>query len=384
MLHVVSKALWLVAVLCAACGGGGSNGGSAPSPTPPPLTGLVDSGVLFMDSCTQWNSASRGPAGPNDGKCEYRYVFNADVCKKDAPCDNLLMYLAPLNCSGEGISQFLVNMATIVPGFAVACVQPLAPGEILPVSLGAPQRDIEVMSTMLNRLKDPAQLGVWSGKNLLFAGNSLGATRYPVVAARYTADDLWLGTQKTAACMSDGVVNIGYQDRFIAEGPGGLASLSCESRHNRIINAYSVRTAAQSEPHSCDTTADAVAGHCACNPTHAYPIYAGDCGNGDCAQFDTIVERKAAGWAFAEGVSAQSFAVRHWKLMEEGSSFANTTDRCSKDVVPAEPFRALCTLLNQDANHSCTFVSKPLASHSVYYTNQANFKSECIDWFNGL
>jgi hypothetical protein len=73
-------------------------------------------------------------------------------------------------------------------------------------------------------LRAGGDLGVWSGANLLHGGCSMGATRYPVVAARYPADASWLGTGKNGVCMSDGVVDLRAQDAFVGAGTGTRAA----------------------------------------------------------------------------------------------------------------------------------------------------------------
>ena len=181
--------------------------------------------------------------------------------------------------------------------------------------------------------------------------------------------------------MSDGVVNVAYQNNFVGQMIG--QGPSCGRRHDRIIAGYTLPTAtpAPGFSHSCEHSQ---ALQCACDPAHVSIHYPNDCANSDCVSFDSIVEQGSAGWAFSPGITASSFAVRHWKLMEEGSAFEATSSRCEKDVCPAEPFREFCRLLDEDGEHDCTFVSKPDAPHGIFYTGVNNFTTECIDWFIGL
>jgi hypothetical protein len=256
----------------------------------------------------------------------------------------------------------------------MVCMQPIYPGEILPTTLGAPERDDEVVGRVFQRLRPGGDLGIWSGANLLMGGCSMGATRYPVVAARYAEDQSWVGSAKTGVCLSDGVVDIPHQERFIGEGTGP----SCPGRHVRVAHAYT-REQATAE-HACSNSPS---GQCACDPEHAHLTYDGDCDDGDCVVFDSIVAEIGASFAFAPGVDASDFAAASWKLVSEGGSWADSlADRCEKDVVADAPFAALCDLLDADPGHSCTYESFPDHPHCSYYN--ANIIDLCVDWFLGL
>lgn len=337
--------------------------------------GIIDTGPQYLDTCTSFNSACEGSADPNCGKCQYRIRYDTQDCSKARPCDNLFMYFAFAGCEGPRIQALLDTVIISNSDFATVCVQPLYPGEVLPVSLGAPERENALLPHVFNLIKSRDALGVWTGKNLLMGGCSHGASRYPVVAARYPDDDAWLGSEKTGACLSDGVIALSFQDQFIgqkiATGP------TCASRHARMVRAY--------------TRSDALPGHscvgspqnqCACDPSHTYRTYPGDCADGDCVEFDSIMRQEGAGFVFAPGVSAASFAVTHWKLLSEGSNWANTDSRCENDVCPEGPFRALCQAIDADPSRSCVFVSKPEEKHCEYFLG--NLNTTCIDWFRTL
>ena len=335
--------------------------------------GIVDTGGRYVAGCESFDKlCEQGNAtNPDCGRCEYRILFNADRCTKERPCDNLVLLFASYDCMKPKIGELLDGVVSANPDFVTACVQPLSPGEILPSSLGAPQRDNTAILAAFEELKSTR--GVWTGKNLLMGGCSAGGSRYPVVAARFPDDAQWVGTAKTAVCMSDGVVDLPYQDQFISEG----TSPSCEGRHRRIASSYSVNIAVSG--HSCSSSP---AGQCACDPAHAHRSFANSCAGGDCVDFDSVVKQADAGaWTFNTGITAASFAASHWKLISEGSSFG-LADRCDKDIVPEEPYQALCNLIDDDPQRSCTFESHPNDPHCSIYTT--NFNSACVDWFKTL
>lgn len=260
------------------------------------------------------------------------------------------------------------------PDYVTACVQPLYPGELLPSSIGAPERDVAVMSALTAALRTGADTGAWTGERLLMAGCSAGASRYPVVAARYPDDAQWLGTRTTAACFSDGVIDVAYQDRFVGEAAGGA---SCAMRHDRIARGYTV--ASPTAGHAC---AGSPGGQCACDPAHASRSFPGDCGDGDCVAFDSIVGDGPGGLALAPGVVPGDFAVRSWKLVGEGDRFRATAQRCERDVVGEAPMAALCTALDADPDRTCTFLSLPDSQHCG--TFMRDLGTICVDWFETL
>lgn len=352
-------------------GGVVSGGGDASTAT------VIDTGPQYVDACTAFNSQCQGSTEPNCGKCQYRIRYNDQNCSKAKPCDNLFMYFAFAGCEGDRIQAVLDSVVSSNDDVATACVQPLYPGEVLPISLGAPERENVLLPQVMQLLQSPSQMGIWSGKNLLFGGCSHGATRYPVVAARYPDDAAWVGSEKTAACLSDGVLSLTVQDRFIGEKIS--AGMTCAGRHSRIVNAYT-RSMPQ-QGHACSGSPNQ---QCACDSAHAFRVYSDDCNGGDCVSFDSILQENMAqtGFVLGAGVTASDFAVTHWKLMSEGGNWANTDTRCENDVVPAGPFQALCQAIEADPSRSCTYVNKPEAKHCEYYL--ANVNSICVDWFKGL
>ena len=183
-----------------------------------------------------------------------------------------------------------------------------------------------------------------------------------------------VGAAKTAACMSDGVYSIAYQDSFIGED---LTGNTCLGRHRRVAMAYTAT--APTNKHAC---ANSPGGQCACDPAHKSITYPGDCGGGDCVAFDSIMSSKGSGFLFSSGISAASFAVKKWKLISEGDAFRATKDRCNKDVCPRAPLKALCDALDAAPTHSCTFVDRPNDPHCGHYWS--NISSLCVDWFRKL
>lgn len=343
-------------------------GADAGSPAVSSDGGLVDTGRVFMAECLGYNSQCAGSPDPNCGRCEYRIAFDPAKCSGARPCDNLLLFFSAMGCDKGPMEETVRNSAD----FVAACVQPLAPGELLPSSLGAPQRDNMVVGRVLQKAREQA----WTGKNLLIGGCSAGGTRYPVVAARHADEQAWVGSAKTAVCMSEGVLDVVYQDKFMGE----KASVqSCQGRHGRVAHNYTSASASPTSAHSCTNSPI-----CGCDPLHAHRTYPGDCAStgGDCVKFDSILKESDGGFVFNDGVGASDFAVRDWKLISEGSAFENTDGRCDDDIVPEGPYKALCQLLDADPNHTCTHLSVPDQHHCAYYV--ANFTTACVDWFKAL
>jgi hypothetical protein len=366
-----------------ACSGGGAGPSDAAPDGPVALDAgddagpiIVDTASVYLDDCRAFNRRCEGAdaADPRCGACQYRARYRGDVCTAAAPCDDLFLYWSAFDCDTPALIDATTALLATHPRTVILCAQPLYPGEILPTSLGAPERDQRVVSAALGRLRPGGDLGVWSGANVLLGGCSMGATRYPVIAARYAEDAGWLGTGTNGACLSDGVVDLRAQDAFV----GGGAGPSCATRHRRVAHAYT--RAAPTAAHACSGSDG---GQCACDPDHAALTYAGDCAGGDCVEFDSIVGRGAGGPAFAAGVDATAFAVPHWKLLTEGDGWHDDlANRCERDVVPAGPFTDLCALLDADPDHDCTVVHLPAAPHCTYYNTHLG--EVCLDWFATL
>lgn len=371
-----------LALLVAGCGK--QEESSAPAPDaatdvtaevrPDAPVGVVDV-VKSLDSCRAFNHRCTATDDLTCGQCQYRIRFDGERCSPEAPCDDLVLFWAFMVCDGPKMQELLDRLRKDHPRFVTACVQPLYPGEMLPLSLGAPERENEVVSALFSALRS-GPTGVWTGKNLLMTGCSHGASRYPVVAARYPDDGKWMGTQKTAACMSEGGVSIPLQDQFIGQmlGSGGP---SCPFRHRRMIEAYTSSTVTAA--HACSASPG---GQCACDPAHASLPYPGDCADGDCVAFDSIVRLSGSEFVLSDGVTPADFAIKDWRLVSEGSSFRDTPQRCERDVVPEGPYKALCSALAAAPGHSCSFVSFPDADHCSTYLQDIG--PLCADWFSTL
>ncbi|MBI5494862.1 MAG: beta-lactamase family protein [Deltaproteobacteria bacterium] len=360
---------------------GGGSGSSAAGATSSSASsgasgqsGIIDT-VVSLDACKQLSHRCQAGDPASCGTCQYRVRYNAQACSASQPCDNLLLYWSFMVCDGASVQGMLDGVLAAHPNYITACVQPLYPGEMMPVSLGAPGREAQVVGALFSALKD-APNAVWTGKNLLHAGCSYAASRYPVVAARYPDDAQWLGSMKSAACFSDGVVSVTYQDSYVGQGiaAGGA---QCQERHDRIAEAYTVL--APTTGHACSASPQA---QCACDPNHAVRSYPNDCGGGDCALFDSIVRPAGTGFSLAPGVTAGSFAVPNWRIISEGDSFRTTSDRCARDVVPEAPFKTLCDSLEADAARTCSFVARPTAAHCTDFLQ--NIGALCVDWFDAL
>lgn len=329
--------------------------------------GLTDE-VRFLAACTALphDCASRD-AGPRCGQCQTRLMYDPARCTAAQPCDRLLVLWAAMDCASDEAGAQL-RATAMRPGWLAACVQPLFPGEMLPTTLGAPQRDQQSLDAVFKPLRD--ERGVWSGRDALMAGCSAGATRYPVVAARLPDDAQWLGSRTNAACFSEGVFSLPVQDRFVGDGmlDGGA---SCAPRHRRMVEAFT--TASARPAHAC---AASPGGQCACDPAHNARTWAGSCGTGDCLSWESFMTEQAA---FAPGVGPTDFAIPHWKLVSEGSAFATGPERCLKDVVPEAPIAGFCSALDADPTRDCVLLRRPAAPHcSAFWTN---FQVECLDWF---
>jgi hypothetical protein len=373
------RTVWTWLALAVACGDAGParplDAAVAVAAAADAAAGVVDT-TVFMPSCVAHNHACTASSGAHCGECQYRIRFDGARCSPAQPCDDLFLWWAFMGCDGAPVAGLLDGIRATHPTYVTACVQPMYPGEMLPTSLGAPERDDAVMTALLTALRSGADTGAWSGKNLLMGGCSAGASRYPVVAARYPDDAQWLGTGKTAACFSDGVVSIDTQDDFIGAvlATGGT---SCGARHARIASAYTV--ASPTASHACTASPQ---GQCACDPGHAARLYPGDCADGDCVPFDSIVRASPAGPTLAADVSAAAFAVRDWRLVAEGEDFRTTASRCDRDIVPEAPFRALCDAVDADPARTCSFVSRPAAGHCTDYLRDIG--PLCVDWFDAL
>ncbi len=347
---------------------GGADGGAGDSGKVP-AGDVIDSAAVYLDECKSMPDDCDGSSPAECGACYYRTWYRSDGCTTDAPCDDLLLYWAPGNCESAGVVSVFSALLDKWPDMVIACLQPAYPGENFPVSLGAPERENHLVDTVFTQLKPGGDVGVWSGRNLLMGGCSMGASRYPVVAARYPTDAAaWAGTDHTAACLSDGVVDVRFQDNYTGTEEG----VSCEGRHVHIAETYT--GVAGATEHSCTASPS---GQCACDPAHASRSWPDDCGGGDCVDFDSIID--ASTGILAKGVDLSLLPATDWKLVTEGGDFAGTATACDNDIVPREHFDALCTAIDDDADHRCQRESYAGASHCTYYPT--HIADICVQWF---
>jgi hypothetical protein len=385
MTRVALLLLLLLAVLCGCVAPASSDAGSedagasdagVDAGTAADAGALSDGGladeVRFLSACsTLPHDCAARDAGAPCGQCQVRLVYDPRRCTAAQPCDRLLVLWAAMDCASDEAGAQLRATADR-PGWLAACVQPLFPGEMLPTTLGAPQRDQQSLDVVFATLR--TERGVWTGKDALMVGCSAGATRYPVVAARLPDDAQWLASRTNAACFSEGVFSLPAQDRFIGEGllDGGP---SCAARHRRMAEAFT--TVTPRPGHGCTSSPGA---QCACDPGHAVRSWPGACATGDCLSFESFMNE--SGSSLVAGVGPADFSIPHWKLVSEGSSFTDGPDRCLKDVVPEAPLEGLCTALDADPAHDCVFVRRPEAPHcSAFWSS---FQVECLDWFEQL
>jgi len=307
----------------------------------------VDTEGVFVDTCLALRNMCGPNAPENCGSCQYRVSYRADACTPQQLCSDTFVYWSAFGCEHPGLSNMFRQLNEAYPNLVTVCLQPHFPGETLPSSLGAPERDNAVIEAAFDRLRLGGDLGIWDGANLMFGGCSIGATRYPVVAGRLPDDSNWLGSRKTAVCMSDGVVDVNHQLQFVAEGTGD----SCPGRVQRVVQSYR-RTGSQ------------------------------DCGGMDCMTFDSIVTADGEGFMFNEGVSTADFAATHWRLFTEGRAFDSLDTQCEQDVVNGAPMEALCGLIDASPDHACEFQAFPDAPHCSVYTR--DIATLCVDWFLSL
>lgn len=313
----------------------------------------VKDGIAFIDptfieGCLEAEKDCVDNHAPGDktkcGQCQYSLFFSHGSCTAEKPCKNLLVYWSPFGCETEGLSDMLLNLARENSRLIVSCMQPHYPGETLPSSLGAPERENLLYGEVFTRLRRGGDIQVWSGERLLHAGCSIGATRYPVVAGRLDVDEQWAASEVTAVCISDGVLDVKAQLAYVREGG---ARRDCLNRVKRVTSKY--------DDKKCR-------------------------GGMDCYTYDSIISNNT----FADGISASSFAAKNWKIITEGGSYQSGDERCSKDIVLGDPMHTFCNLINAEDGYSCELKKYPLTPHCKAYKKPDEFKEQCIEWFFGL
>jgi hypothetical protein len=228
----------------------------------------------------------------------------------------------------------------------------------------------------LARLRPGGDLGVWSGANLLLGGCSMGATRYPVVAARY-AESTPAGSAPASngVCMSDGVVDVRAQDAFVGAAPDRAAPAATAGSPSAYTRA------APTAAHACGGSEG---GQCACDPDHAWLPYPGDCGDGDCVEFDSIVTRGPDGPGLRGRGRRRQLRRPALEAGHRGRCAGTTTWPTAASATWCRPGPSpICARCSTPApDHDCAIEHVPDAPHCASYN--ANLGPLCLDWFATL
>ncbi len=315
-------------------GGAGTGGADDAGPpqesgVTPPATGTVD-----IASC-------KGVDGI-DQSCSFRYLFDPSKCSAASPCDKLVVFWGggEMDCS----KYDPILQAWSGAGYFATCVVLFEDSDgagLEPYYKEAPRVDLSLRAVV------GFGKAVWSGKDLLLAGISHGASAPVIAMARTAIDEAaeWKGSRKTGGCFYDGTYDVAATDAFLGTGNNGGVCVA-PVPHARIVGRY---YSTGPLVHSC------VNNKCACDSDHSPDM-----------DQDSISD-----------VTPASFSVRRWKLIECGSSM----DPCTQDILPGAPIEALCGNIDASPDHSCEFDSMPNAGHG---TCAATGASRCIQWFDAL
>jgi hypothetical protein len=297
-------------------------------------------GEFTIDSCSGLNGSAE--------KCYWRYLFNAEKCSEQRPCSKLVVFFS----GGEMTCDESFNDETSVyskvlkaysdDGYLAVCAGNYISNEVHVPMFQEAARINEIMKAV--RSAEVTQ-AIWDGKDLLWAGVSHGATATVSSMANSTYDnqDLWKGSDTTAACFHDGIYDPLYASTFLQAYP-----ISCNFLRNVSFCQRYVGIDNCTDP--SPPTSDILA--------------------------DTVVSK-----------TPTAFSIPHWKLVECGSEIgpppcvaAGDADR---DWVPAAPIEALCSNINASPTHTCTYGSQPLEGH-LSCAGTAAGTSICRSWFNNL
>ena len=97
----------------------------------------------------------------------------------------------------------------------------------------------------------------------------------------------------------------------------------------------------------------------------------------DCYTYDSFISDNA----FADGVTASSFAAKHWKIITEGGSYDSEDERCKNDIVLGKPMHTFCDLIDDEDGYSCQLKTYARAPHCKAYKKPDEFKEQCLEWF---
>jgi hypothetical protein len=336
----------------AACGSDESSGAGAGASTPTATSGAGAAGATTSGtgaasasgaggsgvggSGTGGNGGAPASAGTVDvaacngidgiaQQCSWRYSFDPAQCSPASPCDKLVAYYAGggQDCSSyDGIMQAFASA-----GYVATCI---------------------LLDQTLKSIADsPITQAVWSGRDLLIAGVSHGATAPVIAMARTTLDDgaHWHGSRKTAGCFYDGIYDIGAIDQLLGTGDAGGQCLA-PVPHARILGRYYPTAPLV---HACSND------KCFCDPDHNPKM-----------DEDTI-----------SAVAASAFSLARFKLIECGSA----TPPCTGDIVPKAPIDTLCAAIDAGAAHSCELDPMPNETH---LSCAGVGTGKCIGWFDAL
>lgn len=277
--------------------------------------------------------------------CYWNYRVSTRLCSAKRPCDKLVVFFdgADMRCEkainpGNNIGRVLTRYAEKGYVAVSACLfKSLSGANALSLRQQGPR-----VGELLREIRSHAEVReLWSGKDLLLVGHSLGATT-PVVTMARTAEDeepWWRGSRLTAGCFLDGVYDIPAIDRFYYEN-----LKSCRVFRNKSVCAR-------------------YAGEKDCR--FPLPIT-------DELKFDSIAD-----------VGGEAFAVGNFRLVECGSKIQRPKCALRGDWVPMEPIRDLCERLASAPGHSCEMASMSHSSHL-----NCAYEREGIDgcrlWFDRL
>jgi hypothetical protein len=181
----------------------------------------------------------------------------------------------------------------------------------------------------------------WTGEDLLLEGVSHGATAPITLMARTSLDEAphWQGSHRTAGCFFDGSYDPMATADLLDTGAAGGRPCEFPVPYVRVLERY--------------------------------------CGPGATSATCDLAALASVADDDVTAVSADSFVIRDFKLLECGSNLRP----CTGDIIPAEPIAALCAQLDASAAHTCAYESLPDDSHLTCHADHFDL---CRTWFEGL
>lgn len=334
------KRLLTIFILFAAAMQGACSKEADPSPTP-----LPDSeGAFSVQDCVGMNGVSEA--------CYWRYMYDSNVCDPTSPCDKLVVIFAggEENCDesmGDSSAAYSQAMARYVDdGYVAICAGTfLSSGQN-----GQPYfEESDRLNAVTASIRGSSIINsIWSGKYLLWAGVSHGATVPPIAMMRKRdTQPTWQGSTKTGACFHDGTYNVLQTDAFLKLSQNLTSCIGV--RKSAICDRYST----------------------------AGPIL---CTSPPSSDPDVITDTITNG-------NVSNLAIKNWKLVECGSGLpapaCGTTSNLNGDWLPASTIQSLCNRIDQDSTHTCEFGSLPSDGHLTCVGTEAGV-DECSTWFDNL